>query len=470
MLRRAARRPPPSYATQGDRPRGESVGATSIAETLQQAVAVHQAGHPKKALQLYESILAVRSNHPTALNLGGVANFELGDGERAIELLRRAIATKPDYAQAHYNLGNAFQRLGRYEEAATAYRRATKLQPDNLEAHRNLGIVLHLLGRFEEAVAACRVALQLTPDDSTAHAQLGNALQAVGDLRGAISAYGRALEINPDRAEIHHGLGHALQALGEFGEAEMAYRRALDIRHDNADVHNNLGTVLAEQARLDSAVRSFRHALEITPDHAEAHYNLGNVFRERGDPDNAIDSHERALSANPDHARAAGELLHQLQHVCDWGRVAKLSAKLDALTEDALAKGKKTGENPFVNIARCDDLARNLDVARSWATDITRRTAAAGARFSFAHRLNDKGKIRLGYLSGDFRDHPLSHVMQGVFGLHDRDRFSVFAYSHGPDDCSDYRRRIAEDCDTFVDIAAYRSPRLRYRGAAYLRR
>ena len=289
----------PSYATNGDTPYGGSGANAPTPALLQQAFSFHQAGRLQEALGLYQRVLTAQPNHPDALNLSGVATFQLGDGDRAVKLVQAAIAFKPDHVDAHNNLGNMLKALGRLDEAETAYRRALEIKPDYAEAHFNLGNVLPALGKLDEAATAYRRALEISPDHADAHNNLGNALKELGKFDEAEGAYRRALEIKPNHADAHYNLGIVLQELGKLDDATAAYHSALDIKPDYVGVHVNLGIVLQELGKPDEAVAAFERAIAIEPDYAQAYANLGDVLLERGDPRAAVEVCDAYLKAHP---------------------------------------------------------------------------------------------------------------------------------------------------------------------------
>jgi protein O-GlcNAc transferase len=129
-----------------------------------------------------------------------------------------------------------------------------------------------------------------------------------------------------------------------------------------------------------------------------------------------------------------------------------MSGKLDQQTETELKASRRTSETPFQNITRHGNPALNLAVAKSWSDEISRPISNAGIKFTFDALERKKQKITIGYLSNNYGDHPVSHLMQYMFGLHDRKDFNIFCYSYGKDDGSQYRKTIAQQCDKFVDL------------------
>lgn len=273
--------------------------AAPILQTLQAALAHHQAGRLPQADVIYRQILQAEPNHPDALHFSGLIAHQTGKDEIAIELIRKALSFRPDDTDAHYNLGIVFHEHGKLGDAAASYRSALALTPDYADAHNNLGNVLKDQGKLDEAVASYRKALAFNPDYVDTHNNLGNIFQEQDKLDDAIASYRMALTLKPDYADAHNNLGNVLQEQGRLDEAVASYRRALVLRPDYVDAHYNLGNVLQKQGKLDEAVTSYRKVLAFKPDYAEAHKNLGNVFQEQGHLDKAVESYHQTVRLDP---------------------------------------------------------------------------------------------------------------------------------------------------------------------------
>ncbi len=415
-------------------------------------VVLLERGKPAGAEAVYRKAVELKPDGARAYSNLGVALKDQGKLEEARVAFRRALELKPDYAAAYSNLGVALKDQGKPAEAEAAYRKAIELKPDYAEAYNNLGVALKDQGKPAEAEAAYRKAVELEPDYAVANYNLGNVLRDQGKPAEAEAACRRAVALKPDYAEAYNNLGVALMDQGKFEEARVAFGRALELKSDYAAAYSNLGVTLKDQGKPAEAEAACRRAVELNSDHAAAHNNLGNVLRGKGEPDQAVASFKRAVAIEPDLADAQAMLLHGLKYLCDWTEVDAIIARVDKLTRDALAKGAKTGETPFISVTRCQDPSRNLEVARSWSADIERRMSDLKEHLPSSFKRDAKARLRIGYLSGDLHSHATAHLMVGLFGLHDRNGFEINAYSYGPDDSSDYRKRIENDCDAFVDI------------------
>jgi len=296
-------------------------------------------------------------------------------GNDALPALQRATKLLPDDADAHSNLGTALQNLGRTVDAVASYRRALEIKPDFAEAHYNLGNALLGLGQLDLAVASYRRALEIKPYNINALYNLGNALKTLGQLDDAVASYRRVLEIKPDFAEAHYNLGATMKGLGRVQDAVMSYRRALEIKPDIAELHYNLGNALLDLGLLEDAVASYRSALEIKPDSAEANCNLGAALLGLGRLADAVASSRRAQQIKPDFLEVHSNLLFIHNYLSD-----QPAAML-------LGEARRFGELA----------ARQAHAYTDW------------------RNFPDFGRcLRVGFVSGDLRDHPVGYFAESI--------------------------------------------------------
>ena len=280
--------------------------------------------------------------------------------------------------------------------------------------------------------------------------------QKKAEKAAKVAKPGQAASRSPEKQTltIQQAIDLAVQhhTAGRLPQAESIYQQILQADPNQPVALQLLGVVAHQERKDDIAVDLITRALAIKPDYAEAHSNLGNVLQHLGRLEEAVACYQKALDAKPDDAGAAAMLLHQLQHACAWRDFDILEQKVRALTTVSIKEGQKIGVSPFVHITHCPEPSENHAVARAWSREITQRMASLKVNFPLAGRRARSSKITIGYLSCDFRSHPLVHLMRSFFGLHDRRDFNVFTYSYGPDDGSDYRKGIERDSDRFFDV------------------
>lgn len=346
-------------------------------------------GRSAEAIEPMQHATGLLPNDVNAFNNLGGALTDVGRIAEAETVLRRALAINSTHAQALNNLGTTLLASGKFAEAEVNLRRAIAADPKMTDAYNNLGNALKALGRLDDAVASYRRATQLNPKFAGAHYNLGIVLQDLGNLTAAEACYRRALELRPDFAAAYNNLGVCLMRLGRLDEAETQCRRALQLDPNFADAYVNLGATLMSQGRQTDAEACYRQALELNPNHVLAHSNLGVALQDLGRLDDAENSFRRALEINPEYRDALNNLL-------------------------------------FV---------QNYHPEKS-AEDIFQVYREFGARFDvpaaqIAPHTNDRNaqrRLKVGYVSPDFRKHSALYFVEPLLAHHDKNAVEVFAY------------------------------------------
>jgi predicted O-linked N-acetylglucosamine transferase (SPINDLY family) len=429
-------------------------GAGSVEGRLVLGVALREAKRAAEAEPVLRDALSERPGQPALLLELGNALADLDRADEAIAAVEQAIQSAPDYALAHYNLGNMLRRAGRAEEAAAAYESAVRLAPGYAEAHYNLGIVLQQQRRPAPAIAAYRRAAELRPGHFGTLFNLGSALRTEGQLAEAADVLRRAVALRPDHADAHCRFGDALRELKRLDEAAAAYRSALALAPDDGAAQVGLGCVLRAQERFAEAETLFRARLRHAPDDIEVEERLAELLHAGNRLADARAVYEAMLEPQPDHPAALAGVLQLKSMVCDWRDRESEFARLMAVTEQQIAAGQRTALSTFDAFARPLPPATLLAIARTWAAETELLVARDKADLAFDVRCGRHDRLRVAYVSSDFRNHATGHLVQGLFRAHDRDAFEIFAVSHGRDDGSVYRRRIAAEAEHFLDVAA----------------
>ena len=447
--------------------------------TVLTAAEHYRAGRLTEAESLYRAILDKHPDNVDAIQGLAVLWHQRGRPEEALALFRRAIALDPNSRVADRQLGRLLEQRGDLEGAAICYRRSARLRPLDAAAQTDLARALAGQGKVAEAIEHYRRAVALAPNDAWGHVALGNTLLREGAVVAASASYERALAISPDLAEAHNNLGEALRRTGHLSEAIAACERALVLKPELAEAYNHLGSALREEGRLERAISHYEQALRLKPDWPEVHNNLAIAFQEQGRTAEAVDHYEQALSLNsalaevhqnlgsalaqagrtvdaiaalrralalkPDYPEALVQVAHLNGELCDWRqREAEVAQVLNLMCQHS-------GLVPPYNLqAQPSTPAEQLLCAQQWSKRIAR-----GQSSGFTHdRSCSPSRIRLGYLSADFCDHPVAYAIAETIERHDRTQFEVMGYSYGPDDGSALRRRLATAFDRFVDLHA----------------
>ncbi|BCM25149.1 O-linked N-acetylglucosamine transferase, SPINDLY family protein [Methyloradius palustris] len=393
----------------------------SVQAQYQNALRLHQTGQLAKAEVLYRELLNTQPTHPDTLHLLGVLCHQTARHIEAVEKIGTALQLVPNNPGYLNNYGLALRAAGRLDEAVQCYQRALQISPDDPDLLTNLGNLNVSLNRFDEAIGCYRRILKYYPQDADTRETLCYALSKAGIQQ---------------------------QLAGLYAKAEASYLEACKLKPSDAALHYNLGNAQRELGKPKEAESSYRKALKHSPDDADIHNNLGNVLRELGQLDAAIASYQTAFSLNPTLYHAKVHLVHQKQHICDW----------QGLDDDIKQIRHWVNIQPTAQISPFAFLSMPGSTpgeqklcADQWAANRLTPMLKLKESLNFKHT-HTGDKLRIGYLSADFRLHPLASLISEMIELHDKQAIESFAYSYGVNDNSAERQRLIKAFDHFVDI------------------
>jgi protein O-GlcNAc transferase len=403
-----------------------------------------QLGRTAEALDGYNAALKLDPRHFGALvGRGGVLR-EMGRFEDALADFEKALALRPAQAEIFYNCGLVLADMKRNQAALARFDRAVALKPDYADAWNNRGCALDALDRPDEAIASFDRAQQLTPDAPAPYRNHGAVSAGQGRFAEAIGFYDKALALQPGSAETWNDRGAALQALRRHDEALASFDRALALAPKLAGAHNNRGVSLWQTGRIDEAAASFDAAIAADPQAVAALNNRGAMlWARKKDYAAAVRDLTTVLSLDPDYPDARGHLLHLKMYACDWTDFAAEKARID----QGVRAGKMAVE-PFVYLALSDNPQDLLGCARLYGQkEFPARPPLWNGN------VRKPGKIRLGYVSGEFREQATAFLTAGLYEHHDKNRFELIAFDNGGSDGSVLRARLEAAFDRFVDIS-----------------
>jgi protein O-GlcNAc transferase len=400
-----------------------------------------------EAFAAYDKAISLKPDLVEAWLGRGNTLFHLTRYDEAIAAYDKVLSFKPDLAEAWLGRGNAVANLKRFDEAFAAYDMALSFKPDLAEARLGRGNVFVDLKRYDEAVASYDKVLSLKPDLAEAWLGRGNAVAEIKHYDDAFIAYDKALSLNPELAEAWLGRGNALVDLKRHDEAFAAYDNALLLKPDLAEVWLGRGNVFWGLKRYDEAFAAYDKALSLKPDLAAAWLGRGNVFFGLKCHEEAFLAYDKALSLKPDLAALEGLRIFSKMQLCDW---SNFETERDHLVQSV--RNGKENTDPFAFLGIGSSVEDQFNCAQLW---VRKRYPPADKTFWCGEPYKNN-KIRIGYVSTDFRQHPVANLVAGVFECHDRSQFEVFGISIGPDDNSEIRRRLERSFDKFIDAQALR--------------
>jgi predicted O-linked N-acetylglucosamine transferase (SPINDLY family) len=446
---------------------------------LQDAIRLQRAGRLTEAADIYAQLLKSEPRHFDALHGLSIIRYQTGRLEEAERLMGEAAEVNPKAANAFYNRACLLQKLNRLEEALACFDRAVAIRPDYVEALVNRSMVLSVLKRHDAALASLDAVVALVPQLPQAWNNRGSALHALERYEEALASYDRALSLKPDYAEAWKNRGMTLmlmqkpvdQILASFdkaaalapkdsdvalrradlllllerhGDAAQAYESYLALKPDDARAWNRRGSALQKERRRPEAFACFDKAVALSPADYSAVLNRANLLFELERFEDAARDYQAVRDNDPECPDyVTGYMMLCRLHACDWSGLEKERQRISDLVE-----AERFVLDPIGNIMLFDSPEKQTAFARVWATQKYRAAPVPLWRGEVYRH----GKIRIAYLSADFRTHATAMLMAGVFAAHDRARFETTAISFGADDKSPMRARLEKGFDKFIDV------------------
>ncbi len=408
-------------------------------------IAVLEQGRPAEALPALRRAVALDPRDATChLNLGR-ALAHAGEMASAQEHFQTVLRLAPGQADAAFNLGVIALQRDELDQARLWFERVLAQSPRYVDAMVSLGIVLQKQSRLDEAADCLRQALAMEPANARAGNDLARTLALQGRPEQAREQYLAALRTDPGLTAAREGLAAVCLALGRVSEGIDHLEATLQAEPDNHNARSALAGALFENGRLDESEAAALRVLALDASAAAAYGTLANVYIVRGELDRAVATLESGY-AHTGAGNLLGVLAYQLRQTCDWPKWHE--------AWDAMAPGIEGGAalgSPFWLLCEPTSAGQQLAYTRRWAQSrfgpVVPGTEAAGNP-PRAHP-----RLRIGYLSSDLQEHAAAYLIAEVLEQHDRERFEIYAYSHGPDDQGAMRRRLRAACEHFTDIA-----------------
>ena len=410
---------------------------------FQQAVLLYRQGRPADAEKPLLRYAQRNPRDPDALHLLGIIAHETGRSPRAVSLIGKAIALNPNAPALYDSLANALFDLGRKAEALAACDKAIALDPRFVEALVNRGNILFALQRYPEALASHDRAIALAPGFAEAHFNRALALCELERREEALVACDTAIALRPSLPDVHFTRGNMLFDASRYNEALACFERVVALKPDHSEAWFNTGNTYARLLAHDKAVENFDRALRIDATLAGAWQNRGNALAELRRYADALTSYREALRLSPQLEFVSGEAIQAQLTICQWTHLDRDVA--------ALARGIERGEKqcgPFTALAALADPSLQRRAAEIYAAS----KSVPGHTLPPLPRRAPDGKIRIGYFSADFREHPVADLMLGLFERHDRSRFHLVGFAFGPNAADRTTERVAATLDEFIDI------------------
>jgi predicted O-linked N-acetylglucosamine transferase (SPINDLY family) len=394
--------------------RGLQLNDRSAALSYLKAISLFKLDRLEEALAQFDKVLSSQPDNPAALNERGSVFAALKRYDAALASVERAIAIAPSQPEAHLNKGNLCSELQRHPDAVAAYEKALALKPGLAEAWLGLGNVYRATTRFDDALAAYDKAQALGAALSSVWLGRGNVFQNTGRYDDALAAYDKAIALKADFAEVWYGRGGVFSDQQRYDKALEAYDKALALKPDIAEAWLGRGNILKNLRRYDEAFAAFDNALALKADLVEAWVNRGGAYVETNRPHEALAEFDKALSIKPNFPEAVS------------GRIFTLDLAGDVGFEEH----QKAREYWWRRIGS---------------------PIAERSRMRHANERDPCRRIRVGYVSADFRKHSAALSFRPILTNHDKTQFEITCYSSTPTE-DEFTAEFRRAADRWRDI------------------
>lgn len=343
-----------------------------------------------EALDCYLQAIRLRPSFSAAYSNLGVTYKELGRLDEAVQAYQAAIAAQPVFPEALNNMGGALHDQKKHAEAITFFEQALRLRPDYAEAYYNMGIAYKDIHQYQEAIICFQNAIHLTPEYADPYSMLAVTCSTIGDNEAALAWCQRTLDMWPDSATAHYNLGVAYTNLDRKADAMDSFRQAIERKPDFVDAYNNLGGLYHVQGHCAIAVQQFEMALALRPWYTEAHSNMAGALKDLGRLDEAYASYEKAIALAPHYVIAHNNLLLLLQYASGYSQehLFALHQRFAAEFEPELIPLRQPHANLPVTAKR----------------------------------------LKIGYVSADFRRHAVASFIEPILAHHDKSQVEIYCY------------------------------------------
>ena len=313
----------------------------------------------------------------------------------AIACYQEALQLFPNYAPTYCNLGSLWQLQGKLPEAMQAFQQAIQLQPTLFVAYQNLGGLYSNEHRYQDAIQLLQQGLAYLPQKAPLYLALGDLQRQLGDVSAAMQAYREAIRLDENYVAAYQNLGALLMSVNNVAGAKFCFKKALDLNPYIPGIYRNLGEIYEAEGNLTKGLECLNYALVLEPD------NLDVLYRRE----------------------------HLQLTLCQWDDYDQRISTLLARPQTYLQTPENLVLPPLSLNSFPASLSLHRDLNRHWAQGIQARMSESKRRLGFTFHQETPSKLRLGYLSADFRDHAVGFLIRDIFRYHNRDQFEIYAYS-----------------------------------------
>lgn len=415
--------------------------------SIKRAIELFQASKPAEACSLLKKIVEKEPANVDALQiLGLILSTQLQYSEASM-FLEKGYALAPENLPLIFNLAKSLLDQDRFQDALPYFNKLKSLGGLGENESLNYGMCLAKLNQHNDALILFQSSLSINPKNVGALSNAGVSLSMLGRYEEALRAFDDALRLQPYLYPALRGKANILRLLGNFSESLSYLERAV-AAHDpkTYEAWNDAGLILQTLSKHEEALNAYENALLINPNYCQALNNKANLLVETKSFQQAIHVYDNLLRIDPDYQYAFSMRFFSKLMVCDWSEYQESKEVITSLIES-----KDQAIPPFQALSIIEDEATLKKVAEDWVRNHSSQIAFK----TYIPNLINKSKLRIGYFSSDFYNHPVSYLTAEIYELHDRDHFEVYGFSLSTHPIDDMTHRLQTHFDYYEDISRF---------------
>jgi len=398
--------------------------------------------HLYDGINLLKKSLEINKNQPLVLLDLGIALSLNNQLDEAIIFLDKSVELDPTNLKGFIRKAATLKKLNRFNESIDCYQKIIDMSPDYIDAYINKAELLSLSGKLEESLSTYRQILKIDSCNPTSYIRYGNLLNKLGKVDEAISAYRKSIKIKPENSGAYSNLGYIYQKLGNYEEEIKCLRKSVEINEDY-EVCINLATSYSKNKDYKLAIIFYDKAIKLDSTKTEALRHKAYFYQSIKETDKAILLFTKALKIDKNCKYLFGERFYAKNSICDWSNFEE-----DFNFIKLRLNQKLFVAHPLAVCNNFDDLPIQKKAAEIWANDKFPYDDSLGS----IQKYKKNNKIKIGYFSGDFSEHPVGFLMADLFEKHDKTKFELFGFSVTKKINSETRIRIKKSFDEFIDV------------------
>jgi len=331
--------------------------------------------------------------------------------------------------------------ISKFSEAIKCYEKILKVDSNSSIAYFNIAIMYDSLKLPQKAIENYKKAIENQPDYADAYNNMGSAYKELRDFENAFKAYNQVIILKPNHAFAHNNLGNIYAAQQMQKKAIEAFKKAIFFDDKYTDAMNNLGFAYINVDRFTDAYKLWNKVIDINPNHTEALLGLAFLHEKNNDYKKSIPAYKRALLSDPENLQIIASKISQQAHICDFDKIKNEIPKV----RNAGLKTKPVGP---MTLMPFDDAPDRHQIR---AEVLIKSSVFQNFKSNHQNSIKESKRIRLGYISSDFRNHPVSQLLIRVLELHNKNNFEIFGYSLNPYQ-DEMTNRLKKAFDTFKEF------------------